>query len=164
MDNIDIVQEISNRISAIYELAIGDCNMLENKDGSVSLMLRSKLVMRLCPHKKHPFLLTNEAYANIVSGCGFTFSKTKLSPNFVKVIFGDLRLDRNAINLIEKILSRAIETYTDGSFGCCHRYVECSNNLKCTHPDKLYSSACQYKHNLMNGKIFYGVNATIPTK
>ena len=46
-------------------------------------------------------------------------------------------------------------------FGCCGRYIDCSDNNKCTHPNKLYARACQYRENLENGLIFYGVNKNI---
>jgi hypothetical protein len=45
--------------------------------------------------------------------------------------------------------------------GCCSRYVECSDALRCTNPDVEFSKICAYKKNLMNGRIFYGKNANI---
>ena len=44
-------------------------------------------------------------------------------------------------------------------FGCCSKYVSCSDNLKCLHNDTFYARACYYKKNLDNGNIFYGINA-----
>lgn len=43
-------------------------------------------------------------------------------------------------------------------FGCCSRYVECSDNKSCTHPDKKLAKGCVYKTNLDMGRIFYGKN------
>lgn len=51
---------------------------------------------------------------------------------------------------------RKIET-----FGCCSRYVECSDAQKCIHPDLSIALSCQYRQNLLNGRIFYGKNKNI---
>lgn len=44
------------------------------------------------------------------------------------------------------------------SFGCCSKYIECSDAKKCINLDKKMAQGCQYKENLKNGKIFYGKN------
>ena len=46
-------------------------------------------------------------------------------------------------------------------FGCCSRYIECSNLLKCVNLDKKLARGCQYKQNLKNNRIFYGKNKNI---
>lgn len=46
-------------------------------------------------------------------------------------------------------------------FGCCARYVQCSDALKCVNPDFIMSLACAYKRNLEAGRIFYGKNKNI---
>lgn len=46
-------------------------------------------------------------------------------------------------------------------FGCCHNYVNCSNVLKCVHDDLIYATACMYRKNLENGKVFYGKNRNV---
>ncbi|WP_022778307.1 Sau3AI family type II restriction endonuclease [Butyrivibrio sp. AE3009] len=43
-------------------------------------------------------------------------------------------------------------------FGCCHRYIECSNQGFCIHPDERYRDACRYKENLDSGRNFYATN------
>ena len=46
-------------------------------------------------------------------------------------------------------------------FGCCARYVQCSDELKCVNPDFIMSLACAYKRNLEAGRVFYGKNKNI---
>lgn len=46
-------------------------------------------------------------------------------------------------------------------FGCCSRYMECSDQKKCIHPSLKLSRDCQYRKHLLNGRIFYGINRTI---
>lgn len=45
-------------------------------------------------------------------------------------------------------------------FGCCGKYVECSDSKKCLHCNTFYAKACYYRKNLDAGRIFYGKNAT----
>ena len=52
-------------------------------------------------------------------------------------------------------------TKEGAGFGCCSRYMQCSDEKKCLHPDFLTSLACAYKRNLEAGRIFYGKNRNI---
>jgi hypothetical protein len=45
-------------------------------------------------------------------------------------------------------------------FGCCSRYLKCSDAGKCIEPDGIETAACQYNKNLQAGRIFYGPRAT----
>ncbi len=55
-----------------------------------------------------------------------------------------------------------ISSFNFQSFGCCGKYLECSNQMRCVHEDILYASgACQYKKNLEAGRIFYGDNCNV---
>ena len=47
------------------------------------------------------------------------------------------------------------------SFGCCHKYIECSDARKCLHDDLNYSEGCIYRQNLEAGRIFYGKNRNV---
>lgn len=46
-------------------------------------------------------------------------------------------------------------------FGCCSRYLQCSDNLKCVQPDLELKGGCQYRQNLRHDRIFYGKNKNI---
>lgn len=47
------------------------------------------------------------------------------------------------------------------TFGCCSRYLKCSDAKECVHEDKQYAKGCAYYSNLKNGKIFYGKNRNV---
>lgn len=70
----------------------------------------------------------------------------------------DINLLKQEILDIHKylFLNEAVET-----FGCCSRYIECSDNKKCLCNDLIFRLGCQYKKNLEAGRIFYGKNKTI---
>lgn len=46
-------------------------------------------------------------------------------------------------------------------FGCCDKYVECSDKGECIHGNLLYSTVCAYRRNLEAGRIFYGEKANV---
>lgn len=62
------------------------------------------------------------------------------------------------ISLVEEMFLDAVNFEP---FGCCHKYVECSNQKKCLHEDFLYSTACIYRKNMEKNKIFYGINKNV---
>ena len=69
-----------------------------------------------------------------------------------------------AINIAENIITVFETCFTDSateSFGCCSRYLECSNEKFCVHPEKEEARGCMYKINLDGGRIFYGKNRNI---
>jgi hypothetical protein len=47
------------------------------------------------------------------------------------------------------------------SFGCCSKYIECSDIRECLHKDDPEFSGCMYRKNLEAGRIFYGKNAFV---
>lgn len=46
-------------------------------------------------------------------------------------------------------------------FGCCEKYVACSDARKCLHSNNFYARCCWYRQNLEAGRIFYGKNKNI---
>jgi len=62
---------------------------------------------------------------------------------------------------LSSIFSAEVKELAGEAFGCCARYTDCSNALRCLHPNNLRSLACQYRKNLEGGRIFYGVNRNI---
>ena len=59
---------------------------------------------------------------------------------------------------ILEILNYEINHVQGEPFGCCSRYNECSDIKKCVNDNFLLSLGCQYRINLLNNKIFYGIN------
>lgn len=55
------------------------------------------------------------------------------------------------------VLNCAIDNLSS-EFGCCSRYLECSDAKKCVNPRKELALQCYYLKNLRKGYIFYGKN------
>ncbi len=68
------------------------------------------------------------------------------------------------VNFFRNIVELKLKVYESSyasPFGCCSLFEECSDAKRCVHPNRLYSTACAYRHNLENGHIFYGKNKNI---
>lgn len=69
----------------------------------------------------------------------------------------------DAVNIIIKALEYELCNYKSSvsSFGCCSKKEECSNKKECIHSNMLYATGCQYRQNLENNRIFYGINKNV---
>lgn len=100
--------------------------------------------------------------------------KGKYRKSFKKIGFkvsdinkeGYFRIDltefiQNETDLSDVINTIFIDSFNFDTFGCCGKYEKCSNEKCCIHDDQLYSTACMYRKNLENNRIFYGKNENI---
>lgn len=70
--------------------------------------------------------------------------------------------DSSIFEYIKKNILYCLANYeSSNSFGCCSKFIECSDAKKCVHENKIYSMGCKYRMNLDAGKIFYGKNKNI---
>ena len=70
--------------------------------------------------------------------------------------------ENNYITFVHDILDYSVNTFEPADkFGCCSKYIECSNAKRCLHENLFYAKACFYRKNLESGKIFYGENKNI---
>ena len=70
----------------------------------------------------------------------------------------DLRALLENLRALKRKIFRGIVTYT---FGCCNRYIECSDARRCVIAADRFSNGCQYRENLEAGRIFYGRNRNV---
>lgn len=70
--------------------------------------------------------------------------------------------DENIYDFIYNNIIYCLSNYqSSNTFGCCSRFVECSDAKECVHENKIYSMGCMYRKNLDAGRIFYGKNKNI---
>lgn len=71
--------------------------------------------------------------------------------------------DINIIPYIKENILYCLSNYSSKArtFGCCSKFIECSDAKKCLHENKLYATSCSYRKNLEAGRIFYGKNRNI---
>lgn len=132
-------------------------NVKENQDGSISIKAKSILVAKIKLSKKTAYIEVKPKYEK--DFINFEMIRTKNDYSRIKIDGID-----EVLALIEQlsiVYMKVLSELGEESFGCCHRYVECSDALKCLHPDFLTSLACSYKKNLDKGRVFYGKNKNI---
>lgn len=83
-------------------------------------------------------------------------------PKFV-ICFARNDMDNMKLYLTEyaKYVLNNYKPPASNRFGCCGKYIKCSDAKKCLHDNEFYARACWYRGNLENGKIFYGKNKNI---
>ena len=54
-------------------------------------------------------------------------------------------LENPTENFIQAINMIYVKSIAFPAFGCCSKFNECSSKKECVHPDRLYSTACQYR-------------------
>ena len=71
--------------------------------------------------------------------------------------------DNNIVEYVKQLAYHGVKGYKtkEAPFGCCSQFEVCSDAKECLHVNKLYATACKYRYNLENGKIFYGKNKNI---
>ncbi|MBQ8574790.1 MAG: hypothetical protein IJ447_01935 [Clostridia bacterium] len=105
---------------------------------------------------KSPYISFAHINSRLFDAENISYNKVK-SDDYLRI---DLSLFVSLCEEKKEELSNIITTifaksFNFPSFGCCSRYKECSNAGKCIHPDILYATACMYKKNLDEGKVFY---------
>ena len=82
---------------------------------------------------------------------------------YIKIFIDDYKDVLNLEKEIESIFIQLFSLYMNAeeSFGCCSRYIECSDKKQCVNNNIRLRFSCQYKKNLETGRIFYGKNKNI---
>ncbi|HHX28547.1 MAG TPA: hypothetical protein GX716_05980 [Firmicutes bacterium] len=80
------------------------------------------------------------------------WTKINLTEEVAEAILGDL----------PSVYERCYSEQPVETFGCCSRYVQCSDERRCVNPDRDLARGCAYKAHLENGRIFYGMNRNVP--
>lgn len=127
---------------------IGNCS-------SVYFMNSNEVFFRVRIRKKVRYILIPENYADLLP-FDTPVSKTKSDAGMVRIEIDSYNDIIKYVDTLRTILDRICRKHRE--FGCCGRYLECSDAKACIHPDPKFALACWYRYNLLDGKIFYGEN------
>lgn len=158
---IDEIKVILNSCLEENRLPLSTITYDNNKDGSVSVNFSKKLMMKIidnnnrCVQVPVAFLQTVELDEEI------EVKNIKSLVGYSRVIINTLSLSSKESHLLKLLFLWLIDNFTAEPFACCSSYVECSDKLQCVHNDLLYAKGCNYRRNLENGKVFYGINKNI---
>lgn len=163
-------------ISAINPDFLSSSNIYlkENKSGYDSIMVHADknpyrlvgategLLARVKTKGKDTYVSFSSRYQQLLDAESVKYIHKKSDSSFLRISldhFIFLAKEGRISDLLNTIL---LSSFNFPSFGCCSKYKECSDAGKCLHDDIFYASAaCQYKHHLDSGEIFYGHNRNI---
>lgn len=106
----------------------------------------------------------DDLYTELLNNKKYNINKIK--ENFIQV---DIPKDETKLleflkdikqNLINSYLYMCNHEIVE-AYGCCSRFIECSDERECVNHDKKDAKGCAYRKNLLAGKIFYGKNKNI---
>jgi hypothetical protein len=125
---------------------------LDKKKNHYSLVFVDKLLFQIIPTQSQYTLEFRPEYEPF-------FHHTEAPPSkWIELRLNDIDEIITLKDNIGEIFEYEIRSVHGDAFGCCSRYVECSDAKKCIHEDFLLSLCCQYRINLLNNGIFYGRN------
>ena len=125
---------------------------LDEKKGHFSLVFVDKLLLRIRNNKTHYVLELRPEYQDF-------FANAKASPTkWLQIQIGRLDEIIALKESLRKVFEYELKRTHGDPFGCCSKYLQCSDSRKCIHEDFLSSLSCHYRINLLEGRIFYGKN------
>lgn len=162
---LEILNNIINNISdeVIPQIEREKVTFNVNKNSSVSFMVFKNIFLKITFQKARMFIEIRKLDCVNLEKMSKEFEEIKYKENelYIKIYIKDIE-DINKIDYeLKEIYKYLYSNEPVDTYGCCSRYIECSNALKCTNPDKKLARGCQYKSNLEAGKIFYGKNKNI---
>lgn len=113
------------------------------------------LFARIHTSGKRPYIAFNSKYTDLFALFDFASFSISSEQSFTRI---DLKAFLNYANKQElsKVLTNIfLDSFKFPSFGCCSLYEKCSKAGHCLHADLLYATACMYRKNLEQGRIFY---------
>lgn len=122
------------------------------------------LFARLNLKGKNPYIAFGAKWKNEFEQIVDIAPPSKSEKDFLRIPIAQFQsLCHNAPLPVARVLKQVyLDVFNFTPFGCCGKYLECSNAKHCVHVDKVYSTSCQYRKSLETGNIFYGKNRTTP--
>lgn len=173
----DYLNYIKSLISEDY-LKNADLELRNNSAGVDSFVISSPatiyrqevnnvLFARIKTTGKQPYISFKSKYKYLFDKISLSTYEIKSDVGFFRIALDDF-LSNNLFDkeYLHNDLSNAlnaifIDSLSFPAFGCCSYYIKCSDNKKCIHDDQLYATACMYRKNLENNRIFYGKNKNV---
>lgn len=156
----ETITEISKRIKTNNNYYTDCVEAKEAKNKAfTTLWLSGIAVFKFSANRNEPTVEITNKYIGLL-GLGNDTKIIKDKANWSTVIF-DNKVEEHILENINNIFDTCYKDSAVDIFGCCSRYLECSDAKRCVHPDKKDARGCMYKVNLDNGRIFYGNNRNI---
>jgi len=154
----DFLNSIYNLISSNDDY-YDNCIKLKSQKNFSTLWICNIAVIRFYENNNDNIIAVADSFLEMFNLDSDNF-KIKEGQAWTTINF-NYETQNRIIENIESVFNKCYKESATDIFGCCSRYEQCSDEMKCVHPDKEHARGCMYKVNLDNGKIFYGKNRNI---
>lgn len=156
-----IINNISNEIIPQNEREKIVYNI--NKNSSISFMVFKNILLKITFQKTRMFIEIRKLENINLDELSKKFEEIKYKEDelYIKIYINEIKDINKINNEVKEIYKYLYSNEPVENYGCCSRFTECSDALKCINPDKKLAKGCQYRENLESGKIFYGINKNI---
>lgn len=136
----------------------GDKFQLKGCMGYSSVYYGSALVMRLKIRGKAHYISVPKSWLEDLPD-GTEWEEKKSDAGRVRLPVAD-----NVGEVLGRLgapIIRAAISHVPKEFDCCSRFEQCSDAMKCIHPDPDFALLCGYRKVLASGRVFYGKNRNV---
>lgn len=148
----DIILNAAEDSGILIFRELGNCS-------SVYFLDTNEIFFKIRIRKKSRYILIPEAFADTLPR-DTIFPQTASDSGMLRIPIATCDDVLTYLPTLRAILERICRRHR--TFGCCGRYEQCSNEKTCIHPDPVFALKCWYRSNLLEGRIFYGENKTVP--
>lgn len=128
---------------------------------TINVMVLEKIMCKIAKKQDDLFVLCRLRFQREANDSHLFFEPDKTLANFIRIPLNSMQTISSFTEVLLAAYKSAYRENADVSFGCCSRFIECSDARKCTNPNRIFALGCAYKDNLENGRVFYGRNPTV---
>ena len=134
-----------------------------NKNSSVSFIVFNNILLKVTFQRARMLIEFRKLESINLAELSKKFEELKYKENelYVKIYIKDVNEINKISNELKEIYRYLYLNEPVDNYGCCSRFIECSDELKCINPNKKLAKGCQYRKNLESSRIFYGKNKNI---
>lgn len=160
---LDILNDIINNTEDVAQEDRENIVCTENKNGSISYTVFKNIILKITFQRARMFVEIRKIDNINLTELENKFKELKYKDDdlYIKIYINNLDEIKELKYELGEIYKYLYTIEPADNFGCCSRYIECSDALKCINPNRRLAKGCQYKINLENGKVFYGKNKNI---
>ena len=164
----NIIQDVEIEGFNIYDICTSDEKIkLKTNNNFISFeILNNYVLLRFFKMKKVPDAVEIRIFdSDSLNALNKYFENVKYreQDEYARISISNI----NDIEKLSNILRNNFKTLfllyisNEEAFGCCSKYIECSEKKHCIDNNLRFRLGCLYKKNLDSGKIFYGKNRNI---
>lgn len=155
--------ELANHFSIALNLNKGSFNsiVLASPKTPYRDSIQNALLARIKTGGKKTYISFEVKYKQAFEDAGFETYSIKSDQDFFRIELNHFYYSIDNVKLTPIIQQIIEDLFINTPFGCCDKYINCSDEKKCIHEDPVYAMACYYRKNLLSGKIFYGKNRNV---